>query len=306
MSRRDVATPGFGAWAYGPQPVERLELLRIFVPLAILGFMATRLVHADHWVGDAGFTVPDLGGDWRQPVYLPPIPGAMAWVFAAIMVVSALATAAGALTRWAALALALTTAHAGLADRLAAFTVTKLAPVLAFALCVSAAGARFGVDAWRAHRRAPAAPLPTHAPGGTVRFVQVMLPVFYGASGLCKARGDWLERHDVLWTHLHDSYQTGFSHLLANAMPTAGWAAMQWLTLVFEVGAPLWFALPWTRIPAFVYGVAMHAMIGLMFGPVIWFSLLMITLLVAAYAPIGWLGALFRIGGRERAGAAAS
>jgi hypothetical protein len=80
---------------------------------------------------------------------------------------------------------------------------------------------------------------------------------------------------------------------------------MQWLTLVFEVGAPLWFALPWTRIPALVYGVAMHAMIGLMFGPVIWFSLLMITLLVAAYAPAGWLGVLFRMG-RERAGAAAS
>ena len=29
--------------------------------------------------------------------------------------------------------------------------------------------------------------------------------------------------------------------------------------------------------------------IGLMFGPVIWFSLLMISLLVACFAPLGWL-----------------
>ncbi|MBE7448336.1 MAG: hypothetical protein HS111_05465 [Kofleriaceae bacterium] len=43
-------------------------MMRIAVPLAILGFMSSRIVHADHWIGDAGFIVPDLGGDWRQPV----------------------------------------------------------------------------------------------------------------------------------------------------------------------------------------------------------------------------------------------
>jgi hypothetical protein len=30
-------------------------------------------------------------------------------------------------------------------------------------------------------------------------------------------------------------------------------------------------------------------MIGLMFGPVIWFSLLMMSLLIAGYAPERWL-----------------
>jgi hypothetical protein len=32
----------------------------------------------------------------------------------------------------------------------------------------------------------------------------------------------------------------------------------------------------------------MHAMIGLMFGPVLWFALLMSTLLVGVYAPERW------------------
>jgi hypothetical protein len=33
----------------------------------------------------------------------------------------------------------------------------------------------------------------------------------------------------------------------------------------------------------------MHALIGLMFGPVIWFALLMASLLVACFAPLPWL-----------------
>jgi hypothetical protein len=33
----------------------------------------------------------------------------------------------------------------------------------------------------------------------------------------------------------------------------------------------------------------MHAMIGLMFGPVLWFSLLMIAILLGGYLPEAWL-----------------
>jgi hypothetical protein len=60
---------------------------------------------------------------------------------------------------------------------------------------------------------------------------------------------------------------------------------MQATTLAFEFGAPLWFGLKWTRPYAFIYGLTMHALIGMMFGPVAWFGLLMMGLLVAAYAP---------------------
>jgi hypothetical protein len=64
------------------------------------------------------------------------------------------------------------------------------------------------------------------------------------------------------------------------------WTVMQYTTLAFEVGAPLWFGLRWTRKYAMLYGIAMHTLIGLMFGPVIWFALLMIALLLASYGPI--------------------
>jgi hypothetical protein len=115
------------------------------------------------------------------------------------------------------------------------------------------------------------------------------LPVFYLSSGIAKASGDWLTNPYVLWTHVHDSYQTHFSYWLAGALPSWMWPVLQVSVLVFELGAPIWFAIPWTRTGAMIFGLGMHLMIGLMFGPVIWFSLLMMSLLVASYAPIAWL-----------------
>jgi hypothetical protein len=185
-------------------------------------------------------------------------------------------------------------------DRLESFTVTKLSPFIVLALCFSAAGARYGLDARQNAAHFPAAARPSHAPGGPVRFIQLLLPTFYCASGFCKVKGDWLLRQDVLWSHLHDSYQTLASQWLANHLPVWSWPAMQSATLGFELGAPVWFAWRRTRTLALVYGVAMHALIGLMFGPVIWFSLLMITLLLGAYLPeaqlqrlVAWLGSVW-------------
>lgn len=286
-------TGAIRAWLDRPTEIERLALLRIAAPLAILGFMSSRVAHADHWIGDAGFSVPDLGGDWRQPLYLSPLSSTTAWAVAGLLVAACLATAAGFRTRLAAGSLALIVAYVALADRLSTFTVTKLSPAIALAICFSAAGARYGVDSWRAVRSEPGVVLPSHAPAGAIRFVQLFLPAFYFASGYCKANGDWLSRSDVLWTHLHDSYQTTVTHWVAGAAPGWSWGLMQHATLLFELGAPLWFALPRTRHIALGYAVAMHVAIGLMFGPVRWFALLMISLLLSAYLPARWLQRLF-------------
>jgi hypothetical protein len=42
--------------------------------------------------------------------------------------------------------------------------------------------------------------------------------------------------------------------------------------------------------------VGMHILIGLMFGPVIWFALLMIALLLASYLPESWVQWVFARG----------
>jgi hypothetical protein len=166
-----------------------------------------------------------------------------------------------------------------LADRLEAFTVSKLAPMIALALAFSTAGERFSVDA-RLSRMAAR----THVPGGPQRFFQVFLCVMYSASGIAKIRGDWLTR-PVLFSLLHDSYQSAFAYFMAGHLPAQAWTLLQAATVLFEAGAPLWFALRWTRRPALVAGLVMHALVGLMFGPVVWFSALMGLLLVACYGP---------------------
>ena len=280
-------------WLSRPQPIERLAFLRIVIPLLLLGFLSSRLVHADYWLSPVGFRVPYLGGhDWRQPLYLPAVPSAVAWMLAVATVLAGLFLSAGLFAQPAAGLFASLLIYLALADRLEAFTVSKLGPILVIALFVSPCGVRYSVDAWRKRKRQPNAPLPTHVAGGVIRFFQLLLVVMYSGSGIAKIRGDWLAGN-VLWSHLHDGYQTEFAWLLLRIVPSRAWQVLQDSTLTFEVGAPVWFALPWTRSPALVVGLAMHAMIGLMFGPVIWFALLMATMLVASYGPDRWLFRLF-------------
>jgi uncharacterized membrane protein YphA (DoxX/SURF4 family) len=285
--------------AITPQPIVRIEWIRIVAPLAILGFMSSRMLHADDWLSSSGFRVPAMADDWRQPLAVAGLPSWAAWSVCAAMLVSGLMTSLGAFTRFASAVFASTLVYVALADRLAAFTVSKISPVIVLAICLSPAGARYSIDAWRARRRDPAHVLPTRVSWGNVRFFQVMLAVFYFASGIAKARGDWWSQNDVLWTHLHDSYQTTFSWLLANHLPAFSWTVFQKVTLAFEVLAPIWYLLRRTRPFALVWALGMHLMIGLMFGPVIWFSLLMMTLNIGAFAPIGLLQRLFdRVAGR--------
>ncbi len=267
-----------------PQSALRLEFIRFGAPLAALCFLSGRLVHADEVLGETGFHVPDLGrDDWRQPLYLPPLPDDVAWALAFVIGLAALALSAGYRTRLAALCFAAGTAWLALADRLSAFTVTKLSPTLALALLFSPAGCRYSLDALR--RDKATAFSPALVESGGLRFLQVFLPVFYCASGICKSRGDWLVHPYVLWTHVHYSYQTCASWLIARAMPARGWTALQFLVLGLETFAPLWLTWKRTRPWALVLLIGMHTCIGLMFGPVKWFALLMIVLLVGSYAP---------------------
>lgn len=291
------------AWMWGPQPVARLAALRILLPLAILGFLSSRLVHADHWIGAAGFHVPDLGrDDYRQPLFIPALPNAVAWTIATVTTAAGLALALGAFTRASNIVFAGLLIFLALADRLSAFTVSKLGAGLMVALAFTPAGQRVSVDAWWRRRRAREGAMvaPSVVSGGNVRFFQLTLAVMYCATGVAKLRGDWLVRHDVIYTNLHDSYQTAFSYLLASRIPGWGWAGFQGLVLALEVGAPLWLALPATRYPAVILLLGMHAVIGLGFGPVIWFASLMASLLVACFAPRAWLERSMGLEGRGR------
>lgn len=246
----------------------RLKAARVLIPLALLGFFSTRLPRVTEWIGSAGFQVPDLGGHWAQPLYIPPLPDALAIAVALALTAALVCVALGKRVLIAGpVAVALLT-FVALADRLAAFTVTKLAPVLILALVYAA---------WQKSRDIE--------DDDVVRFFQWFLAVFYMASGWCKYNGDWMEHSHLIWTHLHSSYETTLSYYVGLHTPEWAWELAQKATLAFELGAPVWFYFRKTRMLALAFGLAMHASIGLLFGPVIWFSLLMMTLLIVAWAP---------------------
>jgi hypothetical protein len=281
----------FERWLARPVPVLRIEILRIGAPLAILGFLASPIAHVDEWIGRSGFRVPDLvGKSAAQPLYVPGLAPWAAWSIVGLLVASAIAVSAGFRARQAAVLFALTTAFVDLSDRLVTCSPSKLAPVLGIALALSPCGARFGVDAWRRGRRSASAE--AHVRSGAVRFVQVLLPIMYSASGVAKIRGDWVTHPHVLFTLVQDSLQTKLAVFLANTLPGAAWVAFAVITLTFETLAPVWFLHPKTRAPGLVVGLGMHAMIGLLLGPIRYFSLLMMTLLVCAYTPSRWLDRL--------------
>jgi hypothetical protein len=213
------------------------------------------------------------------------------------MVASGIACAVGFRTRASASVFAATLAYVAVADRLAAFTVSKLSPAVILAVACGGAGRRLSVDAWMRRGRPGEPPEPIQS-CGSVRFLQVLPVVIYSASGIAKAKGDWLTEPLVLWSHLHDSYQTRFAFALASALPGWAWTVFQALVLLFEVLAPLWFSLARTRPYALAFGLGMHLMIGLMFGPVVWFALLMATILFAGYAPERILAPIERLARR--------
>ncbi len=278
----------FVGWAAAPMPVARLEIVRVIAPLAALGFMSGRAMYAGEWIGDAGFRVPHLPTVAAQPLWIPGLPVDLAWFLVFVMFTSGLMVSAGYRTRPAALVFASTLVFVGLSDRASAFTVSKISPVIMMVIACGPSGSRFGVDAWaRAKRGEPAAP--AVLPLAPIRFLQVFLSLFYCSSGIAKGGSDWLTTPLTVWSHLHDSYQTDAALLLAKTLPAFAWPQIQYMVLFFELFAPVLFAVSWLRPVGLAFGLMLHTMIAIMFGPVIWFAFLMMSMLLGCFLPERWV-----------------
>lgn len=111
-----------------------------------------------------------------------------------------------------------------------------------------------------------------------IRVIQATLILQYLAAGLAKAfRGDWLMVGDVLYTQVQGVYRTDAAAWLLRALPLWCWPAMQWVSLLFELEAPVLFCWRKLRPVAFVVGVGFHLMIAVMMKDLIFFSLQMLS-----------------------------
>ena len=97
-----------------------------------------------------------------------------------------------------------------------------------------------------------------------LRSAQATLILMYFTSGFAKAfHGDWLKHSDVVFTHAQGVYRTDFAAWMLRIMPLSAWTVMQWVTLAFELSAPLLFTIRRLQPLAIGMGMGFHLMIAL-------------------------------------------
>ncbi len=108
------------------------------------------------------------------------------------------------------------------------------------------------------------------------RIIQTTLILQYFAAGLAKAfRGDWLNYADVLYTQVQGVYRTDIAAWCLRHLPVWSWTVMQWISLLFELEAPVLFCVRRLRLLAILLGLGFHFLVAILMKDLIYFSLQM-------------------------------
>jgi hypothetical protein len=252
------------AWLLGPVPAIRLESFRWTMTLALLLYTLAWSTEAREWLTPVGFHVsPQASYGLQLPV--PLLRGAALPVFLFIYIGSMVAILLNVLPRACSYLVFFGLLYVTTADRLAAFSMNKLALAAWLVMLLAPWPARSDTDD-------PDQP-PQLRSAWSLRICQATLLLQYFGAGLCKLRGDWLTSSKVLWLQAQDVYMTELSAWMVRELPSRAWAALQHGALAFELLAPILFCVRRLRPIGFAWGLAMHIGIGLMLYRVGYFSL---------------------------------
>jgi hypothetical protein len=126
-------------------------------------------------------------------------------------------------------------------------------------------------------------------PWAVIGVFQAMLVIIYFAAGWTKTfQGEWLKNTHCLWNIVQGYHRTDFAALVLRNTPVWLWSIKQYATLLFEIGAPLWFALRWTRPLAVVFGISLHVAIALMMERLFFFGSVMLSF-YWLFVPVAWV-----------------
>jgi hypothetical protein len=248
-------------WALGPTSAIRLESFRWTLTLALFIYTLAWSLEASEWLTPAGYHIsPEASRGLQLPV---PLLGPIALpVFLIVYLGSMVAILLDLRPRLFAYAVFAGLLYVTTADRLASFSMNKLALVSWLILLL--------------------APWPESEPADSstqlrsawpLRILQATLLLQYFGAGVCKLRGDWLSSSRVLWLQAQDVYMTDLSAWMVRELPLWVWAGLQHGALAFELLAPILFCVRRLRPLGFAWGLAMHLGIGLMMYRVGYFSL---------------------------------
>lgn len=220
------------------------------------------------WLTEEGFhlNAAELAAV-NSPEPLPLLTAAGVVVLAAVICLSAAGLIMNKARRLALLGIFACALYTQSADWMSAFTVNKLYVGVYGILLLTPGYAR---DVTSGRLMICAIP---------VRLVQGTLICQYLAAGMAKAfgKGDWLKYSDVLYTQVQGVFRTDIAAWMLRNLPTWAWTTLQWVTLLFELEAPILFTVRKLRLVAFALGMGMHLMIALTMKNLIFFSAQMWT-----------------------------
>ena len=250
--------------ALGPSPSAPLGWFRKASALTLVIYTLTWAQHAREWLTDAGY---HLSSEASRGLQLP-VPLLDRWslvAFLTVYIVALLAILFDRRPRLASVIVLVCLTYVTTADRLAAFSMNKLA-LVAWLVLVLAPWPDEDEPASSAKRGELRSAWP-------VRVLQVTLILQYFGAGICKLRGGWVGDPQVLWLQVQSIYMTDFAAWTVRELPMWAWAGMHYAALAFELLAPALFGVVRLRPLAFVWGLGMHLAIGLMMYRVGIFSL---------------------------------
>jgi hypothetical protein len=131
---------------------------------------------------------------------------------------------------------------------------------------------------------------PGMMPAWPAHLIRLYLVVVYFGSGWRKViYGNWLNDPNALFQCLTGYYVTDSTRWLWAFMPASSWVILQFLTVAFELGAPLLLLYPPLRRWGVIGGCLLHLGIALLMRDILYFSFQMLTLYIPVLTPINYL-----------------
>jgi hypothetical protein len=128
--------------------------------------------------------------------------------------------------------------------------------ILVFYLMLCPCGAAWSVDSWW-ERKKGRLQGPVFAEPWPLRLLFIQMIYIYFCNGLSKVFSPSWQDGEALYYVLSDLVlsRVSYNELPAPMLVTR---MLTWAVLIWEVGFPLWVALPWTRTTALLFGVMFH------------------------------------------------
>jgi len=123
--------------------------------------------------------------------------------------------------------------------------------------------------------------------------IRLYLVVVYFGSGWRKTiYGNWLNDPHALIHSMTGFFATGLTRSLYPVTPLPIWTAAQYVTVAFELSAPLLLLHPSFRKAGAVIGCLLHIGIALLMKDLFYFSLQMLTFYIPVLTPTSWPAAV--------------